>query len=208
MSTPDEHRWAPADPPAPAGPAFAPVTGGFDPPGVPLPNPATAPAADMAVARSRRSKASIWVVVLLAVVVALTALVAYLWVINSQWQAQNEQLRAHVADLSEQVYDSAAHIAALEAEVAQAEANLEGATGKVTDLADASANAQDQAAYLNELTESFSQCVQAQRNHISHLQDASRYTASSLAAEGREVAQYCADVQRSYEEFLAANASS
>ena len=201
MSTPDEPNPFASNGQTlpPLDPSFAPVT--VVPEATPViahDTPATPP---------QRKSPTALIVVLLVTVASLTVLAAYLWVINSQWQSQNVELRQEVAALSTQVNESAEQIVALEAEVAEAEANLEGATGKVTDLADASANAQDQSAYLTELTESFSQCAEAQSNHISHLQNASQYTASSLAEEGRDVEQYCDDVQQSYSEFLATNPS-
>ncbi|WP_430866989.1 hypothetical protein [Demequina aurantiaca] len=150
----------------------------------------------------KRSRARVWVAILLVLAVALAALAAYLWVVNAQWQEQNDQLRTDVADLGAQVTETDAQVLALESDLADAQVNLDGATGTVTDLADASANAKDEAAFLSELAESFRECSEAQANHISHLQNASRYTASSLAAEGRDVEQFCDGVATTYDDFL------
>lgn len=151
----------------------------------------------------KRSHARVWVVVLTVIALALGGLAAYLWSINGQWQDQNEALRTDVADLTTQIDDTNVQIMAVKSDLADAQANLEGATGKVTDLADRSANAKDQSAFLAELVDSFEQCALAQANHIIHLQDASRYTPSSLAAEGRDVANYCDSVEQSYADYLA-----
>lgn len=166
--------------------------------------PATASAADSPplTAPTKRSRARLWVAVLAITTLTVAGLAAYLWVINGQWENQNDALRADVAGLSVRVDDTQAQIVDLEAQLDDAQANLDGATGKVTDLADTSANAQDQAAFLTELADSFQQCADAQASHISHLQNASRYTASSLAAEGRDVETYCDGVEEAHAEFL------
>ncbi|WP_152650581.1 hypothetical protein [Demequina aurantiaca] len=156
----------------------------------------------------KKSHARGWVVVLAVVCAGLATLAAYLWVINEQWQDQNDELRTQVASLNADVAENNAQIQGLQAELTNAQENLEGATGKVTDLADSSANAKDQAAFLTELADSFQQCAEAQASHISHLENASRYTASSLAAEGRDVSNYCSDVEQSYLDYQASLKSS
>ena len=149
-----------------------------------------------------RTHARVWVGVLTVASLALATFAAYLWVINTQWQQQNDELRVSVAELEGKVESSAAQVADLQSELLVAQANLDGATGRVTDLADTSANARDQVAFLTELADSFQQCSQAQETRIAHLQDASSYTAASLAAEGRDVKKYCDGVIDTYTEFL------
>ncbi|WP_062207825.1 hypothetical protein [Demequina oxidasica] len=188
-------------------PVFSPTSPPQVRSGTPVATPASSAVADTLPAPAsppaKKSKARVWVVVLAIVTAALAVLAAYLWVVNEQWQEQNDDLRTQVAALNAQVADNNTQILELQSDLNQAQENLAGATGKVTDLADSSANANDQAAFLTELADSFQQCAQAQASHISHLENASRYTASSLAAEGRDVSNYCSDVEQSYVDYQA-----
>lgn len=173
-------------------------------PGQPIPPLSEPPTFSTVRPRRRaRSRARIWVVTLAIFVIALASFATYLWVVNTQWQDQNDQLRAQAAELSATLDQVGKDLDSAQLELTTAKTNLAGATGKVTDLADSSANARDQSAFLHELTDSFLQCEQAQAEHITHLESASLYTASSLAAEGREVKEYCEGVEASYNEFIA-----
>ena len=217
MSTPDEPTLRGPRQPAPfpvvvprSGlPVFAPVAATSAPrtegptaaEAHAAPDPLAAP--ELSPAPPTHTHARVWVGVLTVASLALATFAAYLWVINTQWQQQNDELRVSVAELEGKVEVSAAQVADLQSELLDAQANLDGATGRVTDLADTSANARDQVAFLTELTDSFQQCSQAQASRISHLQDASSYTATSLAAEGRDVKKYCDGVIETYTEFLA-----
>lgn len=150
----------------------------------------------------RRSPARWWIAVLVMIVLGLAGLAGYLWVVNGQWQTQNDDLRVQTANLTDQVAGLTADNEALHVTIDEVQANLDGATGKVTALADSSAQARDKSAFLSELTESFSECASVQDRHIAHLRNASRYTASSLAAEGRDVDEYCDGVAQAYRDFL------
>lgn len=140
---------------------------------------------------------------LIAAVIVLAALSTYLWLVNSQWQDQNDQLREQAAALSAQVDELYQANATLESQVEALGEERDGATATVTDLADSQANARDESAFLSEIVDSAFECADAQSNHITHLENSSRYTASSLAAEGRAVAEYCAGVNDTYEEYRA-----
>jgi uncharacterized protein YoxC len=158
---------------------------------LPEPKPQTPP-------RKRSSLAA-----LIVAVVALAALAAYLWFVNSQWQDQNDRLRDQAAVLSTQVDEIRQANATLESQVEALVEERDGATATVTDLADSQANARDESAFLSEIVDSAFECADAQSNHITHLENSSRYTASSLAAEGRDISEFCSGVNDAYEEYRA-----
>ena len=151
---------------------------------------------------SSRSGTRAWIIVLSLAALALLGLAGYLWVVNAQWQDQNTELRDQATSLQTNLDDAATQMEQLQSTLDKSNTDLTGATDKITDLADTSANARDQAAFLSEIADSFDQCVDAQASHISHLENASRYTASSLAAEGRDVEEYCDNVNSTYSDFL------
>lgn len=132
----------------------------------------------------------------------LGGLSAYLWSVHSRYVAQNEQLRETAQELGSEVADTRAAVERLQAEVDETTAQLDEAKDTINSLANSQAQAGDDRLELVDIADGLQQCADARQDLIDHLNEAERWTASSLAASERSITEYCNKVTKAYREVV------
>ncbi|MDN4479482.1 hypothetical protein [Demequina muriae] len=152
--------------------------------------------------RTRRAARAIAWTVAGAGVAALTGLSGYLWITQSQWQDQNDELRAEALELGAQLATATAELESTAAELSTAQSHLIVAKEKVSTLADQDANATDDLTYAEDMVEQFRSCADEREELIGYLKQSSRYTASSLREAERSIDEFCDGLDSAWTEHL------
>ncbi len=145
---------------------------------------------------ARRGRRRLRTIAAATLVAALAALAAYLGAVNSQWVAQNEELRGEATVLGSELAQARA-----DADAAQAE--LDEATARIRSLVNDEAQAGDQALMLGDIGARLVECAAARAEHIGYLNNAARYTAASLAANEAAINAFCSSVTAAYRDAVA-----
>jgi len=133
---------------------------------------------------------------------ALGALSAYLWTVHSQYVAQNEELRAEAGDLGADVAESRAKAEELQAQVEATLAQLDEAKETINGLANSEAQAGDDRQALIDVADGLQECADLRQDMINHLNEAYKWTASSLRAREADITTYCKKVTKAYKEIV------
>ncbi len=148
-----------------------------------------------------------WIVTITLLGIALlavTALAAYLWLVNSQWTGQNTTLRTEATALGTELAASQAEVADLEEQVVTLGGQLDTTSDRLSDLANEEAHAGDDVEYLSDLLDAYASCV---ANYDEILTDALRngytYSNSNASSVQNDVADYCDSLADAYAEFVA-----
>ncbi|WP_062134556.1 hypothetical protein [Demequina aestuarii] len=152
--------------------------------------------------RGRRAVRAIGWTAAAAGVAALTGLSGYLWITHSQWQDQNDELRAEALELGDQLATATAELEATVTELSTTQSHLVVAKEKVSTLADQDANATDDLTYAEDMVEQFRICADERAELVGYLKQASRYTASSLRDAERSIDDFCDDIDSAWTEHL------
>jgi len=188
----------PSNGPSARPPTFAPdgsINAGpvMDPP-APTPAVAYSPEAP----KRRRWPMAIAVLI----IVALAGLSGYLWWTNAQWVDQNDTLRADAATLGDQL--AAARVLTVQQaeDLDIATSELESVTDRVSDLANEEANAIDDRAILEDITNAMIACAD-QRQEIIRAYRLNRvFEGKSRLQVENETTAACEDVKDAFEEYL------
>ena len=159
----------------------------------PTPQPATA---------SGRKGLVIALVLAIVAAVALGALSVYLWSVHSQYVAQNEQLRDAAVDLGTDVATARAQAEQLQAQVDDTLAQLQEAKDTINGLANSEAQAGDDRQALVDIADSLQECANLRQDLIDHLNEAYKWTPSSLAERERSITSYCNKVTKAYNAII------
>lgn len=135
-------------------------------------------------------------------VVALGALSAYLWTVHSQYVEQNEALRAAAEDLGTDVAESRAKAEDLQSQVDETLAQLQTAKDTINGLANSEAQAGDDRQALIDIADGLQECADLRQDMIDHLNEAYKWTASSLRAREADITSYCKRVTKAYNEII------
>jgi len=135
-------------------------------------------------------------------VLGLAALSAYLWTVHSQYVAQNSELRAEAEELGTSVAEARAMADELQAQVDETNAQLQEAKDTINGLANSEAQAGDDRQSLIDIADGLQECADLRQDMIDHLNEAYKWTASSLRAREADITTYCKKVTKAYNEVI------
>lgn len=148
-------------------------------------------------AAPRRRGTVIALVLSLLAMVGLAVPLALLAASRPTWQAQNEDLRARVETLTDDVSARNARIAELE----QTEAQLATLKEEYSAAVNQGARGAQSVEELEDIVAGFQRCVEVQREHFDVLRESERYVASSIAEAEASLVAYCDEVSTAYAAF-------
>lgn len=192
-----ENPWRPRE----AQPAEAPGPSAPPPSADPFAAVAAQPHEPVPAAPRRRT--GLVVALVLSILVAAGFAGAFAWqsLARANWEAQNDALRARVADLTITVSDKNARVAELE----QAEAQLETLKEEYSAAVNTGARSTEVVTELEQIVDAYQQCVDAQQEHFDVLKNSERYVSSSIVSSERSIIEFCDQVGQSYADFRAEN---
>ncbi|WP_062297069.1 hypothetical protein [Demequina maris] len=156
---------------------------------VPEPTPAPAPA--------RRRGLAIALGLSLVAVVALAVPLAMLATARSTWEGQNDELRAHVESLTDEVSAQNARIAELE----QTEAQLATLKEEYSSAVNQGAQGTELVEELEDIADAYQKCVEAQQEHFDVLRNSELYVRSSIDDSEQSIVAFCDEVTAAYQDF-------
>lgn|GEM_PF-6197118 len=181
-------------PPAPETPAIGPA-GEAAASAHAAESPATAPTPE-----PRRAAPKGLVIALalsLAAVVGLAIPLGMHVAARDSWESQNEELRASVDSLTDQVSDQNLRIAELEA-VSDQLAELK---ERYSEAVNSGARGTESARELEEIIEAYQRCVAAQTEHFAVLRSIELYVLSSVDESEASIVDFCNEVAAAYAEI-------
>lgn len=167
------------------------------PVGQPAPAPPTADESPDAPPRRSRTGLVLGLALSLAAVVGLAIPLAMLATARASWEGQNEELRASVAALTDEVSDQNTRLAELEAVRDQ----LDELKRRYSEAVNSGAVGTESARELEEIIEAYQRCVSAQTEHFAVLRNIELYVRSSVDESEASILDFCNEVAAAYAEI-------
>ncbi|MFE6969903.1 hypothetical protein [Isoptericola sp. NPDC057653] len=177
----------------------------------PAPDPATPAGAGPARRRDRRTA----VVVLALLLAGALGVGAYLWVTTARWQAHSDTWEGEARGYADRVAALDAELNATDAELVAAREQLATATARITDLANEKAQLGDENVASQQyvdyqrrvseaagvVTTALGDCVDAQSQLISALEDRDAYDAKDLDRFASDVGTLCKQASKASDQL-------